>query len=118
MLPRPTQPRQAAVCRGDHGQQHDEESGHGDPPPADPRCAKAPVMLADRDVAVLIGVLAVLEGEVRSGEASPRMTRHLSDRLARCGLLAADVASEGLARALSDMNQRLRVARGEYDGVP
>ena len=30
-----------------------------------------PVTLADRDVAVLIGVLAVLEGEVRSGEASP-----------------------------------------------
>lgn len=30
-----------------------------------------PVTLADRDVAVLIGVLAVVEGEVRSGEASP-----------------------------------------------
>jgi len=46
------------------------------------------------------------------------MTRHLSDRLARYELLSADAASEGLARALSDMNQRLRVARGEYDGVP
>jgi len=69
-------------------------------------------------MAVLIGVLAVLEGEVRSGEASPHTTRHLSDRLARYELLSADAASEGLASALSDMNQRLRVARGEYDGVP
>jgi hypothetical protein len=77
-----------------------------------------PVTLADRDVAVLIVILAVLEGQVRSGEAAPYMTRHLSDRLARYELLSADAASEGLARALADMNQRLRVARGEYDGVP
>jgi hypothetical protein len=33
-----------------------------------------PVTLADRDAAVLIAVLAVLEGEVLSGEASPHMT--------------------------------------------
>ena len=54
---------------------------------------RRPVTLADRDVAVLIGVLAVLEGEVRSGEASPHMTRHLSDCLARYELLWADAAS-------------------------
>lgn len=79
---------------------------------------RRPVTLADKDVAALIGVLALLEGEVRSGEASPSMTQHLSDRLARYELLSADAASEALAGALSDMNQRLRVARGEYDGVP
>jgi hypothetical protein len=77
-----------------------------------------PVTLADRDVAVLIGVLAVVEGQVRSGEASPHMTRHLSDRLAQYELLSADAANDDLARALSDINQRLRVARGEYDEVP
>jgi hypothetical protein len=77
-----------------------------------------PVTLADRDVAILIGVLADLEGQVRSGEAAPHITRHLSDRLARYELLSADAASEDLARALADINQRLRVARGEYDGVP
>jgi hypothetical protein len=77
-----------------------------------------PVTLADRDVAVLIGVLAVVEGQVRSGEASPHMTRHLSDRLAQYELLSADAANDDLARALSDINQRLRIARGEYDGVP
>jgi hypothetical protein len=54
-----------------------------------------PVALADRDVAVLIAVLAVLEGEVLSGEASPHMTRHLSDRLARYELLSPDAVSEG-----------------------
>jgi hypothetical protein len=46
------------------------------------------------------------------------MTRHLSDRLARYGLVPAGAASQALARALHDLNQRLRVARGEYDGVP
>lgn len=77
-----------------------------------------PVTLADRDVAVLIGVLAVVEGQVRSGEASPHMTRHLSDRLAQYELLSADAANDDLARTLSDINQRLRIARGEYDGAP
>ena len=46
------------------------------------------------------------------------MTRHLSDRLARYELLSADAASEDLAEALHDLNQRVRLARGEYDGVP
>lgn len=46
------------------------------------------------------------------------MTRHLSDRLAQYELLSADAANDDLARALSDINQRLQVARGEYDGVP
>jgi hypothetical protein len=77
-----------------------------------------PVTLVDQDVAVLIGVLAVLEGQVRSDEAALTMTRRLRDHLARYELLPADAASDALAGALSDMNQRLRVARGEYDGVP
>jgi hypothetical protein len=58
-----------------------------------------PVTLADRDVAVPIGVLAVVEGEARSGEASPHMTRHLSDRLAQYELLSADAANDDLASA-------------------
>jgi hypothetical protein len=76
-----------------------------------------PVTLADRDVAALVGVLAILAGQVLSGEA-PRLIRQLSDRLVRYGLLPAGAASEPLARALHDLNQRLRLARGEYDGVP
>ena len=77
-----------------------------------------PVTVADRDVAALIGVLAILEGQVLSGEASPHITRQLSDRLTRYGLLPSGPSNQPLARALHDLNQRLRVARGEYDGVP
>jgi hypothetical protein len=59
-----------------------------------------PVTVADRDVAALIGVLAILAGQVLSGEASSRMTRQLSDRLTRYGLLPAGAARQPLARAL------------------
>jgi hypothetical protein len=77
-----------------------------------------PVTLTDRDVAALIGLLAVVEGEVLSGEASSHLVARLSTRLARDGLLPADTAEQGLPSALGNLNQRLRVARGEYDGVP
>jgi hypothetical protein len=50
--------------------------------------------------------------------APPPQTQPLSNRLAQYELLSADAASEALAWALRDLNQRLRVARGEYDGVP
>ena len=68
-------------------------------------------------MAALIGLLAALEGEVLSGEASSDLVGRLSSRLARDGLLPAG-DQQGLPRALFEMNQRLRVARGEYDGVP
>jgi hypothetical protein len=77
-----------------------------------------PVTVVDRDVAAMIGLLAVLEGEVLSRETSSHLVRRLSRHLARDGLLPAHADEQGLARALSDMNHRLRVARGEYDGVP
>jgi hypothetical protein len=74
------------------------------------------VTLTDQDVATLIGLLAVVEGEVLSGEASSHLVGRLSTRLARDGLLAPG-DEQGLSRALGEMNQRLRVARGEYDEV-
>jgi hypothetical protein len=77
-----------------------------------------PVTLVDRDVSALIGLLAILEGAVLSGEASSHLARRLITRLARYGLLPADADEQALLTALTDMNQRLRVARGEYDGVP
>jgi hypothetical protein len=46
------------------------------------------------------------------------MTQHLSNHLAQYELLSADAATEALAGALRDLNQRLRVAREEYDGAP
>jgi hypothetical protein len=76
-----------------------------------------PVTLVDRDVSALIGLLAILEGAVLSGEAS-NLNHHLRRHLAKNGLLPADADEQALLTALTDMNQRLRVARGEYDGVP
>jgi len=77
-----------------------------------------PVTLADQDVSALIGLLAVLEGSVLSGEASSHLNHHLSRHLAKSSLLPADADEQALLTALADMNQRLRVARGEEDGVP
>ena len=77
-----------------------------------------PVTVADQDVSALIGLLAILEGEVLSGQASSRLNHHLSRHLAKNGLLPAGADQQALPTALSDMNQRLRVARGEYRGMP
>ncbi len=53
-----------------------------------------------------------------SGQASSKLNHHLSRHLAKNGLLPADADEQALLTALTDMSQRLRVARGEYDGVP
>src|SRR5215211_6779219 len=79
---------------------------------------ESPVTLFDRDMVILVGLLATVEGELRAGDASPRLVRRLSNDATRYGLLGADAGQDDLAGVLFDMNQRLRVARGEYDGVP
>jgi hypothetical protein len=66
-----------------------------------------PVTLADQGVAALIGPLAVVEGEVLSGQASSHLVGRLSTRLARDRLLAAGAGEQGLLRALAEVNQRL-----------
>ena len=72
-----------------------------------------------RDVAVLIGVLAVLEGEVWASETEsddvPHWVDHLARRLARDDLLPAEAGTLELRRTLGDLNQRLRYVLGEYD---
>jgi hypothetical protein len=72
-----------------------------------------------RDVAALIGLLAVLEGEVWAADTDhddlPAWAAHLAQRLARDGLLAADAGNQELRRALGDLNQRLRYVLGEHD---
>ena len=77
-----------------------------------------PVTLFDRDVAILIGLLATVEGELPAGDASPRLVRRLSNDATRYGLLGADAGQDDLAGVLLDMNQRVGVAGGVYDGVP
>jgi hypothetical protein len=75
------------------------------------------VQVSDRDVSLLIGMLAVLEGEALENPRSPVMQRLIRDAVTY-GLLAPDVGAERVVDLLSGMNQRLRTARGEYDGVP
>jgi len=77
-----------------------------------------PVTLFDRDVAVLIGLVATVEAEMRAGHASPAITSRLVGDLTRYELLRVPDGDADLATALSDMNERLWVARGEYGGVP
>jgi hypothetical protein len=77
-----------------------------------------PVTLFDRDVAILIGLLATVEGELRAGDASARLIRRLTNDVTRLGLLRANEGQDDLVTVLSDLNQRLRVARGESEGVP
>lgn len=76
-----------------------------------------------QDVAALIGMLAVLEGEVWASELSaryevaaiPEWVEHLASRLATDGILPSDGGTQELRRALGDLNQRLRYVLGEHD---
>lgn len=70
-----------------------------------------------QDITALVGVLAVIEGETRTwpGADLPEWASRVADRLSREGLLAPDASTEELARAIGDLNQRLRYVLGEHD---
>lgn len=81
----------------------------------------APRAAQSRDVAALIGMLAVLEGEVRAADAGdevPGWALPLARRLSGDGLLPLDADPRELRQALNDLNQRLRYVLGEYDEPP
>ncbi|BCY09901.1 hypothetical protein [Actinoplanes sp. L3-i22] len=71
-----------------------------------------------RDLAALIGLLAVLEGEIAAGEVSDHLADRLRDRLGRAGLGGTGRAERELRQAISDLNHRLRYALGEYHQPP
>jgi hypothetical protein len=75
-----------------------------------------PVQQCDGEV--LIGVLAVLEGAVWGGSLDAWTTSKVAERFVQQGLLAADHDERELRRAISDLNQRLRYAAGEYGSLP
>jgi hypothetical protein len=66
----------------------------------------------------LIGLLAVLEGEIWAGEVSPHLRARIGHRLAREALVGSSPAERQLRQAISDLNHRLRYALGEYDELP
>jgi len=71
-----------------------------------------------RDANVLIGILAILEGAIWVGQLDERTTGKVADRFVRQGLLGADHDQRDLRQVISDMNQRIRYAAGEYDTPP
>ncbi|MDQ7993689.1 MAG: hypothetical protein REI45_13550 [Propionicimonas sp.] len=71
-----------------------------------------------RDVEALIGWLAVVEGEVWGGAGPERLIARLRQRFERVGLLSESDDERAFRQAVSDMNQRLRFALGEYADPP
>ncbi|MEV6850906.1 hypothetical protein [Actinoplanes sp. NPDC051411] len=69
-------------------------------------------------MAALIGLLAVLEGEIWAGEVSPHLRDRIGQRLARESLAESSPTERQLRQAISDLNHRLRHALGEYDELP
>ena len=68
----------------------------------------------ERDLAALIGILAVLEGELVGGEVSPHLAGRIRERLERVALVAPGGTACEVRQALDDLNQRLRSALGEH----
>jgi hypothetical protein len=80
--------------------------------------ALAPRSCHARDLAALIGLLAVLEAELMVGE----VPQHLSDRirhgLQSTALLEAGGTERDLRQSINNLNHRLRYALGEYGTPP
>src|ERR1700684_1717202 len=70
--------------------------------------ASVPNPVQHRDAAVLIGILAILEGEIWAGSFDEQTAGKIAERFAEQGLLAADYDQRDLRQALADLNQRLR----------
>jgi hypothetical protein len=71
-----------------------------------------------QDTAALIGLLAVLEGEIWAGEVSPHLRDRIGRRLTREALVGPSPTERDLRQAINDLNHRLRYALGEYDELP
>jgi hypothetical protein len=74
--------------------------------------------LSDVDARAIIGLLAILEGELLGEQLDPALAHRLRDRWVREDLLAEGAELAHLRRALAEMNQRVRYARGEYAEPP
>jgi hypothetical protein len=72
-----------------------------------------PCPLTRADAAALIGVLAVLEGQMASGTVEPEAVERFRSRLAADGLLTGETENQDVAVALEALKQRVRFAMGE-----
>jgi hypothetical protein len=78
----------------------------------------APNPVLTRDLAVLVGLLAELEGGLKVGEVPEHLAERFRDRFVREGLLDPPVRPRDLRQAIHDLNQRLRYGLGEYPEPP
>ena len=72
-----------------------------------------PRPLTRQDAAALIGILAVVEGQIMSGHVEPDAVERLRARLADDGMLTGDPAGQDVPAALEALNKRVRFALGE-----
>ncbi|MEV4510004.1 hypothetical protein AB0K00_13700 [Dactylosporangium sp. NPDC049525] len=71
-----------------------------------------------RDLSALIGLLAVIEGELTGGGISGRLSARIQDRFERAEILEPGGTERDLRQSINDLNHRLRYALGEYDQPP
>jgi hypothetical protein len=74
-----------------------------------------PRPLTRQDAAALIGILAVLEGEMSAGNVDEQAVDHFRRRLIDDGLVSGAPGDEDVPATLGELNQRVRFALGEYD---
>ena len=72
-----------------------------------------PRPLTRADAAALIGVLAVLEGQILSGTVVPEAVERFRSRLVDDGQLTGEPKTQDVPAALEALNQRVRFALGE-----
>jgi hypothetical protein len=78
----------------------------------------APRSCHARDLSALIGLLAVIEGELMVGEVSRHLAGGIRDRLERVELLEPGGTERDLRQSINNLNHRLRYALGEYGEPP
>jgi len=71
-----------------------------------------------RDARALIGLLAVLEGEIMASRLDAPLLKRVSQRFASAGMTANDASDRELRQALNNLNQRLQYAIGGYSDPP
>nr|WP_296075944.1 hypothetical protein [uncultured Actinoplanes sp.] len=80
--------------------------------------ALAPRRCRTHDLVALIGLLAVIEGELMVGEVPEHLAGRIRDRLERAAILAPGGSGRDVRQSVNDLNHRLRYALGEFDVPP
>jgi polyhydroxyalkanoate synthesis regulator phasin len=69
------------------------------------------------DLALLIGVLAICEGQISVGQAD-EVAEEMLQRWRSQRVLGPDATVRDVRQILADLKQRVRYARGEYTEPP